>query len=110
MFGQGYVGTAEDAAKLRRLQKQREEQKQKHDLQHQQTIEKGAMGALRQFGTSANEVRARCSRSFGVCHWPATLAFAIKCDDAGFDCDINHFALRFLSWRLSALPCSRIKR
>lgn len=58
MFGQGYVGTAEDAAKLRRLEKQREEKRKAFEAQQQKTLEKGAAGALRQFGASATEVRS----------------------------------------------------
>lgn len=55
-MGDGYVGTAQDAVRIRRLEKQREAERQKiQDLKTKSASEKGQPGLL-QFGSSTSEV------------------------------------------------------
>lgn len=54
MFANGYVGSSEDAQKLRKLGKQREQQRKK--FEELQEKKKGEAAGLRQFGASKSEV------------------------------------------------------
>lgn len=55
-MGDGYVGTAQDAVRIRRLEKQREAERQKiQELKTKSASEKGQPGLL-QFGSSTSEV------------------------------------------------------
>lgn len=53
MFANGYVGTSEDAQKLRKLGKQREQQRKK--FEELQEKKKREAAGLRQFGASKSE-------------------------------------------------------
>ncbi|KAL2937200.1 Protein XAP5 CIRCADIAN TIMEKEEPER [Bienertia sinuspersici] len=54
-MGDGYVGTAQDAVRIRRLQKQREAERRKiEELKNETTSTKGQTGLL-QFGSSTSE-------------------------------------------------------
>jgi hypothetical protein len=55
MFSNGYVGTAQDAARIRRQEKQREEQRKKFEEQQQQQRDKVLNAGLKQFGSSKSE-------------------------------------------------------
>lgn len=57
-MGDGYVGTAQDAARIRRLQKQRDEERQKI-LDLKKKFSEGQPGLL-QFGQGTSEVGAFC--------------------------------------------------
>jgi protein FAM50 len=57
MFNNGYVGTGEDVQRIRRMEKQREEQKKKYESLHKQTKDEADRAGLRQFGASTEEVR-----------------------------------------------------
>lgn len=55
-MGDGYVGTAQDAVRIRRLEKQREAERQKIlELKTKSASDKGQPGLL-QFGSSTSEV------------------------------------------------------
>ncbi|XP_057970044.1 protein XAP5 CIRCADIAN TIMEKEEPER isoform X2 [Malania oleifera] len=55
-MGDGYVGTAQDAVRIRRLEKQREAERKKiQELKHKSASEKGQPGLL-QFGSSTSEI------------------------------------------------------
>lgn len=55
-MGDGYVGTAQDAVRIRRLEKQREAERRKiQELKTKSTSAKGQPGLL-QFGSSTSEV------------------------------------------------------
>ncbi|BBH06949.1 XAP5 family protein [Prunus dulcis] len=55
-MGDGYVGTAQDAVRIRRLEKQREAERQKiQELKTKSASEKGQPGLL-QFGSSTSEI------------------------------------------------------
>lgn len=56
-FGDGYVGTAQDAVKIRRLQKQREAEQRK--IQELKNKSGGGNSGLLQFGSSTSEVSQR---------------------------------------------------
>ena len=56
MFSNGYVGTAEDAARIRRQEKQREEQRKKFEALAKESKDRADGAGLRQFGTSTEEV------------------------------------------------------
>ena len=61
-FGDGYVGTAQDAVKIRRLEKQREAERRKiEELKNKS--EDGQPGLL-QFGSSTSEVIAVTASRF----------------------------------------------
>lgn len=56
-MGDGYVGTAQDAVRIRRLEKQREAERRKiQELKTKSASAKGQPGLL-QFGSSTSEVR-----------------------------------------------------
>lgn len=58
-MGDGYVGTAQDAVRIRRLEKQREAERRKiQELKTKSVSDKGQPGLL-QFGSSTSEVRSR---------------------------------------------------
>lgn len=60
-MGDGYVGTAQDAVRIRRLEKQREAERRKiQELKNKTASSQGQPGLL-QFGSSTSEVR---------CHHP----------------------------------------
>lgn len=55
-MGDGYVGTAQDAVRIRRLEKQREVERRKiQDLKNKSASSKGQPGLL-QFGSGTSEV------------------------------------------------------
>ncbi|RXH76154.1 hypothetical protein DVH24_019042 [Malus domestica] len=55
-MGDGYVGTAQDAVRIRRLEKQREAERQKiHELKSKSASDNGQPGLL-QFGSSTSEI------------------------------------------------------
>lgn len=55
-MGDGYVGTAQDAVRIRRLEKQREAERRKiQELKNKTASSKGQPGLL-QFGSSTSEV------------------------------------------------------
>ncbi|KAM1108926.1 hypothetical protein ACFX15_008054 [Malus domestica] len=55
-MGDGYVGTAQDAVRIRRLEKQREAERQKiHELKSKSANDTGQPGLL-QFGSSTSEI------------------------------------------------------
>lgn len=57
-MGDGYVGTAQDAVRIRRLEKQREAERRKiQELKTKSSSAKGQTGLL-QFGSSTSEVHA----------------------------------------------------
>eukprot|EP00198_Chlamydomonas_reinhardtii_P003194 XP_001692530.1 predicted protein [Chlamydomonas reinhardtii] len=55
MYSNGYVGTGEDVQRIRRMEKQREEQKKKYEQMHKQTKDQADAAGLRQFGASTEE-------------------------------------------------------
>lgn len=55
MFSNGYVGTGEDVQRIRRMEKQREEQRKKFEAMHKQTKDQADAAGLRQFGASTEE-------------------------------------------------------
>ncbi|KAG2434673.1 hypothetical protein HXX76_007566 [Chlamydomonas incerta] len=55
MFSNGYVGTGEDVQRIRRMEKQREEQKKKYEQMHKQTKDQADAAGLKQFGASTEE-------------------------------------------------------
>ena len=55
-FGDGYVGTAQDAMKIRRLEKQREEEHQK--IEELKSKNADGQPGLLQFGSSTSEVKS----------------------------------------------------
>lgn len=58
-MGDGYVGTAQDAVRIRRLEKQREAERRKiQELKTKSSSAKGQPGLL-QFGSSTSEVCIR---------------------------------------------------
>ncbi len=59
MFSDGYVGTSEDVARIRRQEKQREEQKKKFEALAKESKARADGAGLRQFGASSEEVGAR---------------------------------------------------
>ena len=55
-MGDGYVGTAQDAVRIRRLEKQREAERRKiQELKNKTAASEGQPGLL-QFGSSTSEV------------------------------------------------------
>lgn len=56
MYGQGYVGTSQDVNRIRRQEKQREEQKKAFEELQKQKRDKVETAGLRQFGASKTEV------------------------------------------------------
>lgn len=55
-MGDGYVGTAQDAVRIRRLEKQREAERKKiQELKNKSATTKGQSGLL-QFGSGTSEV------------------------------------------------------
>lgn len=65
MFSNGYVGTGEDVQRIRRMEKQREEQRKKFEAMHKQTKDQADAAGLRQFGASTEEVgRSLVSRQW----------------------------------------------
>lgn len=56
-MGDGYVGTAQDAVRIRRLQKQREAERRKIQELKSKTASGKDQSGLLQFGTSSCEVR-----------------------------------------------------
>lgn len=56
-MGDGYVGTAQDAVRIRRLQKQREAERKKIQELKSKTASGKDQSGLLQFGTSSCEVR-----------------------------------------------------
>ena len=72
-MGDGYVGTAQDAVRIRRLEKQREAERRKiHELKTKSASTKGQPGLL-QFGSSTSEVR-----SLSQSQYPPFLFFFVK--------------------------------
>lgn len=62
-MGDGYVGTAQDAVRIRRLEKQREAERRKiQELKNKTASAKGQPGLL-QFGSSTSEVLSTISTS-----------------------------------------------
>ncbi|XP_078173913.1 XAP5 family protein isoform X2 [Carex rostrata] len=55
-FGDGYVGTAQDAVKIRRLQKQREAEQRKIQELKSKSASGGGNSGLLQFGSSTSEI------------------------------------------------------
>ncbi|KAJ4774859.1 Protein XAP5 CIRCADIAN TIMEKEEPER [Rhynchospora pubera] len=55
-FGDGYVGTAQDAVKIRRLQKQREAEQRKIQELKNKSASSGGNSGLLQFGSSTSEI------------------------------------------------------
>ncbi|GIL91663.1 hypothetical protein Vretimale_9551 [Volvox reticuliferus] len=55
MFNNGYVGTGEDVQRIRRMEKQREEQRKKFEALQKQTKDQADAAGLRQFGASTEE-------------------------------------------------------
>ncbi|KAG2491992.1 hypothetical protein HYH03_009722 [Edaphochlamys debaryana] len=55
MFGNGYVGTGEDVQRIRRMEKQREEQRKKFEQMHKQTKDEADRAGLKKFGASTEE-------------------------------------------------------
>ncbi|GFR50448.1 hypothetical protein Agub_g12669 [Astrephomene gubernaculifera] len=55
MFNNGYVGTGEDVQRIRRMEKQREEQRKKFEAMQKQTKDQADAAGLRQFGASTEE-------------------------------------------------------
>ncbi|KXZ54696.1 hypothetical protein GPECTOR_4g764 [Gonium pectorale] len=55
MFNNGYVGTGEDVQRIRRMEKQREEQRKKFEAMQKQTKDTADAAGLRQFGASTEE-------------------------------------------------------
>ena len=53
-MGDGYVGTAQDAARIRRLEKQREAERKK--IEELKNKSSGGQTGLLQFGSSTSEV------------------------------------------------------
>lgn len=56
MFSNGYVGSSEDSQRIRRQEKQREEQRKKFETLAQESKDRADGAGLRQFGTSTEEV------------------------------------------------------
>lgn len=56
MYNNGYVGTGEDVARIRRMEKQREDQRKKFEALQKTTKDSADGAGLRQFGTSTEEV------------------------------------------------------
>lgn len=67
-FGDGYVGTAQDAMKIRRLEKQREAERRK--IEELKSKNADGQPGLLQFGSSTSEVKSSSPRASRV--WPAT--------------------------------------
>ncbi len=77
MYSNGYVGTGEDVQRIRRMEKQREEQRKKFEAMHKQTKDQADAAGLKQFGASTEEVSCsvvprqwvarRAQPSKGVC-------------------------------------------
>jgi len=63
-FGDGYVGTAQDAVKIRRLEKQREAERRKIEELKNKSAD-GQPGLL-QFGSSTSEVIAVTAASLAL--------------------------------------------
>lgn len=78
MYSNGYVGTGEDVQRIRRMEKQREEQKKKYEQMHKQTKDQADAAGLRQFGASTEEVGRRVWVRVGrVCvSWQAGVTVA----------------------------------
>lgn len=55
-MGDGYVGTAQDAVRIRRLQKQREVEKRKIQELKNKSASAGGQTGLLQFGSGTSEV------------------------------------------------------
>lgn len=55
-MGDGYVGTAQDAVRIRRLEKQREAERRKIQELKSKTAETQGQPGLLQFGSSTSEV------------------------------------------------------
>jgi transposase len=55
-MGDGYVGTAEDSARIRRMDKKRQEQKRKFEEAQKQRQERLEGAGLRKFDTATTEV------------------------------------------------------
>ncbi len=81
MYSNGYVGTGEDVQRIRRMEKQREEQKKKYEQMHKQTKDQADAAGLRQFGASTEEVGSGRLRRRGV--------FAAVSGPGGFVRDLN---------------------
>lgn len=63
-MGDGYVGTAQDAVRIRRLEKQREAERKKiQDLKNKSASTKGQTGLL-QFGSGTSEAYFSLSYSY----------------------------------------------
>jgi hypothetical protein len=99
----GYVGSAEDTRRIRRQEKQREEQKKKfEDLKKQSDANVDAAG-LRQFGTAKTEVRISTSDmiKFSLADSQAEMRGS-SCHARGAGCSGP------LSWRWSYHQCSEL--
>lgn len=69
-MGDGYVGTAQDAVRIRKLEKQREAERRKiQELKDKSASSKGQPGLL-QFGKSRAEVRLFYFFLFRVSQFP----------------------------------------
>lgn len=55
-MGDGYVGTAQDAVRIRRLEKQREVERKKIQELKNKSASSGGQSGLLQFGSSTSEV------------------------------------------------------
>jgi protein FAM50 len=60
----GYVGTAEDARRIMRQEKQREEQRKKYEALKKQSDANVDAAGLRQFGSAKTEVQSLPFRVF----------------------------------------------
>ena len=56
-MGDGYVGTAQDAVRIRRLEKQREAERRKIQELKTKSVSANGQPGLLQFGSSTSEVR-----------------------------------------------------
>jgi len=63
-MGDGYVGTAQDAARIRRLEKQREAERKRIQELKKKSAE--GPGGLLQFGSGTSEVRICLYLTFSV--------------------------------------------
>jgi protein FAM50 len=56
MYANGYVGTAEDSARIRRQQKEREQERKKFEDPAKAKHDEAAQAGLKQFAATTSEV------------------------------------------------------
>ena len=68
-MGDGYVGTAQDAVRIRRLEKQREAERRKIEELKNKTASTQGQAGLLQFGSSTSEVSFLFNLFFSMSVW-----------------------------------------